>query len=345
MTVNELMAQIRTEMTGDLKKDMNHLHDIAEDIVDEPNAKELAAAVAEYALSLLPPDVKADFAEATTIEGKTLDQVFGAALQLVNAKHYDEAETLLAALSEKIEKHFEGNDPRWFSFRNPFEYHMYRYFYPEETNFDRAPFDFARFLSLYGFVLLEKRKAREAEKVLERSIRFNPVSADMRFELAELCKFAQNHEKLLTVNRETLPLCTSADRIARVLANMGYYCYVTQDLYSAAVFYFESIRFQPSKAVDIELQDVLKRMKTFGQKFAPPTHGQTIDTYEKYGLQPPPNSNLVNLAVTLAKSADDLKRYDLERLFLRTAFDLTNDQHFMDEVRRLGEMEAQAPQA
>ena len=302
MTVNELMAQIRTEMTGDLKKDMQHLRDIAEDIVNEPNANELSAAVAEYAFSLLPDDVRANFAETTTIDGKPLDQVFRDALKLVNENNCDEAEPLLAALSGKIEKYFENSDTRWFSFRNPFEYHMYRYFYPEDTEFDRAPFDFAQYLSLYGFVLLEQKQARAAEKVLERSIRFNPVAADMRFELAELYKFSNNQEKLLTVNRETLRLCTSADRIARVLANMGYYCYTAQDLYSAAVFYFESIRFQPSKAVEFELQDVLKRMKTFGQKFTPPTHGQTIDTYEKYGLQPPPNSELVNLAVTLAKS-------------------------------------------
>ena len=164
---------------------------------------------------------------------------------------------------------------------------------------------------------------------------FNPVSADARFELAELCKFAHNQDELLRVNQETLPLCTTADRFARVLSNMGFYCYVRQDFYSAAVFYFESLRFAPSQPVEMELQDVLRRMKTFGQKFAPPTHGQTIYVYEKYGLTPPPNPQLVNLAVTMIDQAKKFNRTDLEAFFNRCAFDLTNEPRFKEEMERL----------
>lgn len=335
MNVTELMAQIRTEMTGDLQKDIQHLQDIASDIRREPNAAELAEAVAEYAYSILPEETRQQMEEQTCIDGKRLDQVFSQALQLVQAQQYDEAEPLLRAISDKIAMHFEGSEPKYFSFRNPFEYHIYREFYPNDTAFDRAPFDFAHYLQLFGFVLLETKKTREANQVLERAIRFNPVSADVRFEMAELCKFAHDQKKLLAVNQETLRLCTSADRIARVLANMGFYCYVQSEYYDAAVFYFESLRFQSSRAVEYELQDVLKRMKTFGQKFAPPTHGQTIDVYEKYGLQPPPNSDLVNLAVACASSAREYAKPELEGLFTRIAFDLTNDPRFKEQLDRL----------
>ena len=269
------------------------------------------------------------------IDGRRMDLVFRDALQLVNQRKNHEAEKLLKAISDKLAKYYEGENPKYFSFRNPFEYHMYRYYFPNDTDFDRAPFDFSHFLTLYGYVLLENKDVPAAEAALDRAVKFNPVSADARFELAEICKFGSNMKKLLSVNIDTLRYCTSADRIARALANMGYYCYVMQDFYSAAVFYFESIRFQPSQAVEFELQDVLRRMKTFGQKFTPPTHGQTIDVYEKYGIQPPPNNDLVNLAVTLAQSAKDYRRTDLEALFNRVAFDLTNDPHFKEEMERI----------
>ena len=335
MNVTELMAQLRTEMTGDLEKDIAHLQAVAEDLRSEENADELTAAVAEYAFELMPPELRGKMEDMTLVNGKRMDMAFGEALKMVNEGRYNGAAAILKAISDKIAQYFEGDNPKYFSFRNPFEYHMYRYYYPNDTNFDRAPFDFAHYLALYGFVLLENREARAAEQVLERAIRFNPVSADVRFELTELCKFAHNQRKLLSVNIETLRCCTTPDRIARVLANMGYYCYNEQVFYSAAVFYFESIRFAPSKAVEFELQDVLRRMKTFGQKFAPPTHGQTIDVYEKYGLQPPPNNDLVNLAVALAKSAQEQRRTDLEALFNRVAYDLTNDPHFREEMERL----------
>ena len=281
---------------------------------------------AEYGFGMVPPEAREEMEKRTFINGKRMDAAFGEALALVRANKIEEAAAILSVISEKIEQYFEDTDPKFFCFRNPFEYHMYRMLYPEDTAFERAPFDFAKYLDLYGFVLLEQKKTREARSVLLRAQKFNPVSADARFELAELCKFAHNQEELLRVCQETLPLCTTADRMARVLANMGFYCYVAQDLYSAAVFYFESLRFAPSQPVEMELQDVLRRMKTFGQKFAPPTHGETIDVYEKYGLTPPPNSDLVNLAVTMIGQA---------KKFNRCAFDLTNDQRFKDEMERL----------
>lgn len=335
MTANELMEQLRAEMTGNLKTDMEHLKAVAEDLRNEPNAGELLALIGDYAFDMMPPEVRSDMEARTFVDGKRIDMAYGEALALVNARRYDEAERILAAISEKAAQYFEGDDPKYFCFRNPFEYHMYRHFYPEDTKFDRAPFDFSSMLALYGYVLLEQQQVREARKALLRAAAFNPVSADARFEMAELCKFAQDYPALLKTNQETLPLCTTADRTARVLANMGFYCYVTQDFYAAAVFYFESLRFAPSKPVEYELQDVLRRMKTFGQKFAPPTHGETIDTYEKYGLQPPPNDELVNLAVVMIGQAKQYQRTDLEAFFNRVAFDLTNDPQFKDETERI----------
>ena len=223
MTANELIAQLRSELTGDLQKDIAHLQAVADDLRGEENADELTAAVADLAFGIMPADVREKMEDMTFVSGKRMDMAFGEALKMVNEGRMNGAAAILKGISEKIEKYYEGENPKYFSFRNPFEYHVYRYYFPNDTNFDRAPFDFAHYLALYGFVLLEIGEARAAEQVLERAIRFNPVSADVRFELAELCKFGNNPKKLLSVNIETLRYCTSADRIARTLANMGYY--------------------------------------------------------------------------------------------------------------------------
>ena len=335
MTVNELMAQVRSEMTGDLKKDMRHLSDIADDLRREPNAEELVAAVAEYAFGLMPQNMKEQMQELTFVGDRRMDQAYAAALKLVEAKKMQEAETILAAISDKIAAHFESESPKFYCFRNPFEYHMYREFYPDDKVFERAPFDFSAYLELYGYVLIENGKTRVAEKALDRAVRFNAVSADVRFERAELYKLADNMPKLLDECRETLRICTTPGRIARTLTNVGFYCYKMNDFFNAAVFYFESIRFQPSKAVEYELQDVVKRMNSYGQKFTPPTHGQIVDAYEKYALTQQPSTELVNLALTLAQSAHDQQQKELEGLFLRTAYDLTNDAKMKEQLDAL----------
>ena len=342
MNVSELMALIHTEMTGDPEKDIAHLQEIAADLRKEDNAVELLTALTEYAFNMMPESARAEMVEKTFVNGKRMDQVFGEAADLINAGKTDEAEEKLRAISDKIAEQFEDKDPKWVSFRNPFEYHMHRFFYPDETVFERAPFDFAHYLAVYSFVLVEQKKVREAEKAIRRAIKFNPVGSDIRFELAEICKFAQNQEQLLRTCQETLPLCTTSDRIARVLANMGFYCNVAGEFADAAVFYFESQRFHQSEEVALDLQDVLRRMKTFGIKFAPPTRGQAIDTYDKYGLPVPPNGDLVNLALTLADSAHDHGRLDLESHFLYTAYAMTNNADIRTRLDRVAaEMQEQ----
>ncbi|MCQ2417286.1 MAG: hypothetical protein MJ071_05700 [Oscillospiraceae bacterium] len=337
MNVTELMAQVRLEMTGNLQKDMQHLADVAEDVRREPNAEELLEAVAKFAFECMPAEAREQMQEMMMIGDKPMDQAFRAASTLIKEEKLEEAETILKAISDKIEKYYENGDVKYFSFRNPFEYHMYRHFYPDDTVFERAPYDFMQYLIAYGYVLIDNHKMQEAHAVLERAIKFNPISADAYFELAEYCKIGNNMPELLQICRDTLRYCTTADRIARALANVGFYCYMTNDFQSAAVFYFESIRFRPSKAVEYELQDVVRRMNTFGMKFTPPTHGQTIDAYEKYALTKQPNDELVNLALMMANSAHDQQRKDLEGLFLRTAYDLTNNEEIKAQMDALAE--------
>jgi len=327
MTIEELKEKIQAECTGDAKTQLNYLTQLARDVRREPNAAELSEAIAKHAYSVMPEEARAEMERTTMINGKRLDRVYHEALELVDHGKVSEAAPMLAALSDKIAECFEG-EKKWFSFRNPFEYHVFREFYPVEKEFDRAPFDFSHYLTLYGFVLIELHDLEKAEAALNRAIKFNPVATEPKFELCELYKLTGRDPKILEISRETMRYCTTADRIARVLCNLGFYCADIGDLYSAAVYYFESLRFEPSKQVEAELQDTVRRMNQAGAKFAPPTKGQVLDTYEKYRIIQPPNSELINLAIALAEAARKENRPELEGLFVRVCWDLTRNEEF-----------------
>ncbi len=330
MTANELLAKVRTELTGDLQKDMQLIQDYAAKYKREENAAELAGALAEFAFSMMPAEVQEQMRTTTFVRDMRMDQAFHQAMEMLRENRLEDAEALLAEISEKIRVHFEETDKKWFCFRNPFEYHLYRLYYPTVTEFDRAPFDFSHYLTMYGYVLLENHKVRDAVKAVERAVRLNPVSADARFELAEIYKFSGTPDKLLATIKDTLRVCTSASRIARTLCNMGYYCVLIREFYDAAVFYFCSLRFENRKPVEFELMDVVRRLQTMGKQFYPPTNGQILDTFEKYGMTPPPNDDVVNLAVTLGRSAHEHRQPQLEGLFFRVAYDMTNDPGFKE---------------
>ena len=342
MTVTELMERVKAEMTGDAQADLRRLSEIAQEYKHEENAGELMEAIANFAYEILPEDTRAEMEASTFVRGMRMDKAFAEALKLIRADQSKEAESLLAEIASTIHKHFMNGEKKWFCFRNPFEYHVYRMYHPEDTGFDRAPFDFANYLQTYAFVLLNNGNGLAALQMLDRAIACNPVSVDPRFEQTEIYKLMRMPEKLLQSVQETIRLSTTASNFARCAADMGYYCTMKENLHDAAIFYFDSLRFVFSADVESELQDTMHRMQLSGQLFAPPTKGQILDVYEKYGVMQPPNSDLVNLALTLADSAKQHGRLRLEGLFMRCAYDMTNAEQFK---ARLDDIDARIAEA
>ena len=126
MTANELLAKVRTELTGDLQKDMQLIQDYAAKYKREENAAELAGALAEFAFSMMPAEVQEQMRTTTFVRDMRMDQAFHQAMEMLRENRLEDAEALLAEISEKIRVHFEETDKKWFCFRNPFEYHLYR---------------------------------------------------------------------------------------------------------------------------------------------------------------------------------------------------------------------------
>ena len=239
MTVTELMERVKAEMTGDAKADYQRLSEIAQEYKREENAGELLEAIANFAFDMLPPDTRDEMKERTFVREMRMDRAFAEALKMIREDKSEEAEALLAEISGKIRKYFEQGEQRWFCFRNPFEYHVYRYYNPDDTGFDRAPFDFTNYLQTYAFVLLNNGKGLAALQALDRAVALNPVSVDPRFEQTEIYKLMRMPEKLLENCRETIRFATTASTFARVAADMGYYCTMKENLQDAAVFFFD----------------------------------------------------------------------------------------------------------
>ena len=335
MTVKELMERVSAEMGDNVSENLEKIAQAAQEIKREENAAELAEALARYAFEMMPPQARQFMEETTFVDGKRMDQAFGEALTLINENRSAEALPILRAISDKIAQYYESEPRRWYSLRNPFEYHMFRQFFPDVKEFDRTPFDFAHYLETLAYVLTDTGDMPEAEKAAKRALAFNPVSADMYFELLEICKLSKNLPDLLKYCQEASRLCTTADRMARICSDMGYFCQETGDLQSAAVFYFESMRLNPIKQTEAELTDTVRHIRFEGGRFAPPTDAQVAEVFRRSHLTRYPNGELVELALGMKNEAQKYKRLDLEGLFTRVAFDLTNNPELKADLERI----------
>ena len=289
----------RARLTGDAEKDIDMLQQ--EVLRYEKTEPALAQELVEIAHSLLSPE-QADYLKSHIyLDGKRLDQVYAEADALTQAGKYAESEQLTRKLYEHILVQFkETAEARFFSFRNRLESELYHQLFHPTKQLLKAPFDFARFIGLHAYNLVELRRTAEALPVLERAVRYDPVNPDPRFEIAEVCKLLRAHDQLLEAIRQTLPLCTTPYAFARCYANMGFYCVEVEDYPSAVCFYYESLRYEDHPAIPGELRHVAALM---GHKIVPPTRDMILDAFAKYDILNGPGRELLYVATTLGEQA------------------------------------------
>ncbi|MBQ7004244.1 MAG: hypothetical protein IJN57_09835 [Oscillospiraceae bacterium] len=325
---NEILLALRSQLTGDLSKDMVFLEAKANEYAASGD-NDVVHAISEMAVNLLSDKDKQFMKQKLYIGERRLDAVYGEAASLMRQHLYDKALVLTGMLYDKIRKEFaETPDKRFYSFRNLLESNLYYTMYHPTKHLERAPFDFVRFLSAHAFNLIEVRRPQEAIAVLEEAIRFNPVCPDPRFELAEAYKVLAMPEKLLEVIKETLPISVTPYALSRCYANMGYYCVEKKDYENAVCFYFESLLYADHPAIPGELKHVSLLM---GKKIAPPKREEVLKAFADYEIPNGPDQNVLGVATALANLSVEKHEWEPAAFYLRVLFDLTHD----DETKAL----------
>lgn len=322
--IENIVADLRSQLTGELTKDMMFLQKEAESYAGKENGDEVAAAILELAMSLMPKE-HLDFMKNTIYIGEhRMDTIYREAERLMKSHLNAKSLTLTAQLYNKICTEFaETSDKRFFSFRNLLESNLYYLMYHPTKRLEKAPFDFVRFLMAHAYNLVELRRPSEAIPVLEEAIRFNPVSPDPRFELAEVYKLMKQPEQMLAVVRETLPICASPYALSRCYANLGYYCVEKKDYDRALCFYFESLVYADHPAIRAELRH-LSKLK--GGELVPPTRKEVLQAFADMELPNGADPNVLTVASTLADQALEQKEWKAAAFYLHVFHDLTQDE-------------------
>ncbi len=321
---NAIVESLRGQLTGDLLKDMQFLEQKAAEYAKQENGDEIANAIANFAMTLMPQGHLDFMKQKIFIGERRMDAVYAEANALMQKRQFDKALVLTGQIYDKIRTEYvETDEARMFSFRNLLESNLYYIMYHPSKRLDKAPFDLVRYLMAHAFNLVEMRRPSEAIEVLEEAIRFNPVSPDPRFELAEIYKLMHEHDKLLTVIRETLPVCATPYALSRCYANLGYYCVDIKDYEKAICFYFESLVFTHTPAIRAELMHVAQLM---GQKIRPPKREEVVAAFASLNIPLGPDPNVLTVAAALGEQAMEKEEWENACFYLRVFADLTNDE-------------------
>ena len=328
MAYNDILAELRGKLTGSKEEDEKLLKEEGERYAKE-GSYDGVKAVGELLLEHMPDGRREEVSRLTHIDGVLLEDYYLDIVKLMDEKNFMEAKVKAEKLYKKILMDYsESDDAVFVSVNNPLEDNLYRLLFPTEKVVNRAPFDFAQYITAYGYILVETGSAFDAIPILEKAIQYNPVDPEPRFELAEVYKLIKNSKQLLQVTRDTMKIAASPVHIARCYANVGYSLTDLGEYEDAVIFYTVSAMFAPNPAIPMELNGLKDRI---GHELAVPSRDKVIATMEKYEMPYGPDEKVI--AVASQMSIDYLKKGDIRNALqaLKITYNLTRDEN----VRKL----------
>ena len=332
MNYNEIINGLREKLGDSSEENLRILREEGDRYAREGNLDGIKAA-GELIMENMPEEQKEEIKRLTHIDGLRLDEMYNKIVDLINQKELLEAKTLAERLYKKITVDFaEGENSIFVSLRNPFEDNLYHFHYKPEKVLNRAPFDFATYLTSYAYILIETGSTIDAVPILERAIEFNPVDCGPKFELTEIYKIIKNKKMVLQTTRDTLKVASSPIAIARCYANVAYALTDSQEYEDAAIFYTASVMFAPDPSVPLEMKHLADLM---GKPIIPPTHEQIVETMKKYDIEFGPSKDIISIAAQLASHYITERDIPNALQALKITYNLTLDEEVKNLIIKL----------
>ena len=339
MEYNEIIAMLKAKLGDDPEENDKILRKEGENFVKEGNADGIKA-VGELLLENMPEERRKEVERLTHMDGESLDDVYKRIVKMIDEKKILEALPIAEKLYKKITLEYsEGETSKFVCLRNPFEDNLCQVLFKTDKVLNRAPFDFAAYLTTYAYLLVETGSTVDAIPILEKAIAYNPVDVGPRFELAEIYKVIKNYKKLAEITRQTIEVASSPIALARCYANMGYMLTDKRELDDAAAFYIASVMLAPNPAIPLEMQ-ALADLK--GKPIVRPTNEQIAEVMKKYDIDYGPSKKVIEVAAQLSQNYLIEKNIPYALQTLKILYNLTFDEQIKDLILKLDPKSAMA---
>ena len=230
-------------------------------------------------------EVKKQFDELLAQDEKHIKATMEEAHLAMFKKDYQKAIELmrpLAKAADENEDYRNGAHYEYYDFRELMEELLYRQIHRPKGELRRAGFPFTNIYLGYGSMLIDVGRLKEANEVLGKALRWNPVNMIVRSAYMETLKRLGQMEEYGWMCVESFQYAFRKADLARCYRNMGYYL-AEKELYREALGVFLlSRQFDPenkntssemeyihNKAGDIA-EPTLEELKEYGAEYGFP---------------------------------------------------------------------------
>ena len=324
-TYDEIMRDIESGLSGDPKEDADYLKEMAEVYRDHEEADRIHRAIARLLYGLLPAEGQAKFAADTDKDRRDIMERIENVRFLMFRKKDEEALREMEELVEMAEHSLYADEDAsmYFSFNEAFEEVLYIAIHQPAKEVRRAAIPMSRIYGTYGILLVELGRVEEAQKALEKGLRWNPIDCEIRAEYDETFKMQKDYERYLNEVLASFRYIFRPKYLARAFRDIGYY-FIENKMYSEATFlYWMSMRYEPdSRTAQAELYYIEQMAEEEVKQLSVNEVRALSETYE-FPLGA--DKLVLNLAYQMGKHRLETHQPGAE-YFLTIAYDFTHDE-------------------
>ena len=328
-TYDEIMRDIESGLSGDPVEDADYLREMAEVYREHEEADRIHRAIARLMYGLLPAEGKAKFAAAAEKDRRDIMERIENVRFLMFRKKDDEALREMEELVEMAEHSLYADEDAalYFSFDEAFEEVLYIAVHQPAKEVRRAAVPMSRIYGTYGILLVELGRVEEAQKALEKGLRWNPIDCEIRAEYAETFKMQKDYERYLDEVLKSFRYIFRPKYLARAFRDIGFY-FIENKKYSEATFmYWLSMRYEPdSRTAQAELYYIEQIAEEEVKQLSVNEVRALSETYE-FPLGA--DKLVLNLAYQMGKHRLETNQPGAE-YFLTIAYDFTHDEEIRD---------------
>ena len=265
-----------------------------------------------------------------------INEILTQAVDLCQQEQAEDAAQKLKAEIEKLEglNLYSDGQADYYDFNTLMEMVMFQNQHPQVKVADvEEPLN--RLYAMYGSVLLELGQLDEAEEALAIAMDWNPMSADIAFEHAEIFKQRKDWEQFKELTTAIFPIAYKRREIAHAYRNLGYY-FVEKQLWDEAVgCYLLSMSFADAEGrfqAETELKYIHDETEGTAQR---PSIGALASYGRKYQFPIGPDGKIIEVAMQYGKTMLANKKYEHAVYFLDIAYKLTENRELKDLLDKI----------
>lgn len=203
MTLEQVIQEIQSKLTGDKKKDIDFLFQTLDSYDNSPFSKELYLKIADMMADMLKDCSPKEIAVLTDYIRSQSTRKYNEKLlrvkDLISQNHLDDAMNIIHELEKQVQESIQEAKDSYsdqvLTFRYYFSFMesvLGEKYFPAE-NIVSLPFDYVSLLTMKAQIYYAKADDQNAYLALHTALEYDPVSPDLPFLMSDIDSNAQNY--------------------------------------------------------------------------------------------------------------------------------------------------------